>query len=227
MTTLFKIDFLISFLCQYLSTNSVTNAITIPEMSTTYTPIMLCKPIRWRDKAERLKYRRYLKRTERFPIHSTFLNTSRFQHVFKCTGGFYLMFAMLDETNNRSPIRFSVSSSASSIWIESLSTRVFETRTATGRKHFSCQDSGSSHIFTLIISNGEKILRNINVVVWRQVKRENSSLPVAVRVSKTCVLKLPNISPLPSVSLEVSCKITKMTLLPIFFSNLLLFCNNL
>ena len=33
---------------------------------------------------------------------------------------------------------------------------------------------------------------NVNVVVRGQVKSENSSLPVAVRVSKTRVLKLPN-----------------------------------
>ena len=46
-------------------------------------------------------------------------------------------------------------------------------------------------IFILIISNGEKILSNGNVFVGRQVKRENSSLPLAVRVSKTRVLKLP------------------------------------
>ena len=73
----------------------------------------------------------------------------------------------------------------------SLSTRVFETRTATGREHFACQDSGVSQIFKLIISNGEKILSNVNLIVLKQVKRENSSLPVAVRVSKTRVLKLP------------------------------------
>ena len=71
-----------------------------------------------------------------------------------------------------------------------LSTRVFETRTATGREYFTCQYSGVSQIFVLIISNGEKILSNVNVVVWKDVKRENSWLPVAVRVSKTCVLKL-------------------------------------
>ena len=41
----------------------------------------------------------------------------------------------------------------------------FETRTATGREHFACQDSGVSQIFILIISNGEKILGNVNVVV--------------------------------------------------------------
>ena len=57
--------------------------------------------------------------------------------------------------------------------------------------NISCQDSGVSQIFVLIISNGEKILSNVNVVGLRQVQKENSSLPVAVRVSKTCVLKLP------------------------------------
>ena len=68
---------------------------------------------------------------------------------------------------------------------------VFETRTTTGRGHFACQDSGVPQIFIPSISNGEKILGNAHAVVCRQVKRENSSLPVAVRVSKTRVLKLP------------------------------------
>ena len=48
--------------------------------------------------------------------------------------------------------------------IGSLSTRVFKTRTPTGREHFKCHDNGVSQIFTLIISNGEKILSNINLV---------------------------------------------------------------
>ena len=47
----------------------------------------------------------------------------------------------------------------------------------------------------LYISKGEKILSNVNVVVWGQIKSENSSLPVAVRISKTRVLKLPNVKP--------------------------------
>ena len=34
----------------------------------------------------------------------------------------------------------------------------------------------------------------MNVVVRGQVKSENSSLPVGVRVSETCLLKLPNVS---------------------------------
>ena len=79
----------------------------------------------------------------------------------------------------------------------SLSKRIFETRTATGREHFTCQDGGVSKIFILIISNGEKILTNVNVVVSRYDKRESSSRPVAVRVSKTRVLKLPKDLQLP------------------------------
>ena len=47
--------------------------------------------------------------------------------------------------------------------------RVFETRTATRRENFACQDSAVSQIFILIISNGEKILSNENVFVGRQV----------------------------------------------------------
>ena len=39
-----------------------------------------------------------------------------------------------------------------------LSRHVFETRTATGREIFACQDSGVSQTFILIISNGEKNL---------------------------------------------------------------------
>ena len=75
--------------------------------------------------------------------------------------------------------------------IGNLSTRVFETRTATGREHSVCQDSGVSHIFIVIIQNREMVLSIVNVMVWRRAIRENSSLPLAVRVSKSRVLKLP------------------------------------
>ena len=51
-----------------------------------------------------------------------------------------------------------------------------------------------SQIFMLLISNGGKILSNVNVAVCGQVKSENSSLPVAVHVSKKCVLKLPSVT---------------------------------
>ena len=43
--------------------------------------------------------------------------------------------------------------------------RVFETRTATGRERFTFQDSSVSHIFILMISDGEKIIGNVNMVV--------------------------------------------------------------
>ena len=68
----------------------------------------------------------------------------------------------------------------------------FETRTATGREHSVCQDSGVSHIGILIIHNREKVFSIVNVMEWVRVIRENSSLPLPVRVSKSRVLKLPN-----------------------------------
>ena len=78
----------------------------------------------------------------------------------------------------------------------SLSTRVCKTRTATGRGHFSYQDSGVCQIFIRIISNREKIISNVNVVVWRQIKREDRSLPVAVRVSTATTTTTPQINDL-------------------------------
>jgi len=73
-----------------------------------------------------------------------------------------------------------------------LSTGVFKMRTATGRKHFACNEDGVSQISILIIPNGVKVLSNANVVVWKQIKRENSSLPFVVRVSKSGVLEVSN-----------------------------------
>ena len=43
------------------------------------------------------------------------------------------------------------------IILRSLSTRVFETRTATGREHFDCQEGIFTRISILLVSNGEKI----------------------------------------------------------------------
>ena len=57
---------------------------------------------------------------------------------------------------------------------------VFEQQKETGSGHFTCQGRGLSHIFKLIVSNSEKILNDINVVVRRQVKVENRLLPLAV-----------------------------------------------
>ena len=72
--------------------------------------------------------------------------------------------------------------------IGSLSKR--KKRTVTGTETFARQDSGVTQIFILIISNGAKILSNVNVVLWRDVKRENRSLPVAVCVSKRACLNV-------------------------------------
>ena len=47
---------------------------------------------------------------------------------------------------------------------------VFEARTETGSEYFACQDSALSQIFKLIVSTSQKILDNINAVVWREVK---------------------------------------------------------
>ena len=49
--------------------------------------------------------------------------------------------------------------------IESLSMGVFETWTASGRGHLEFQDIVVSQTFIPIISNGEKILDNVNLVV--------------------------------------------------------------
>ena len=62
---------------------------------------------------------------------------------------------------------------------------VFEPRTAIGSEHFARYNSGLSQIFKIIVFASEKILNSTNVVVWRQVKYENSALPVGVRGSKT------------------------------------------
>ena len=57
-------------------------------------------------------------------------------------------------------------------------------RTATGREHFTCQDSGVSQIVILIISNGEKILSNVNVVVKTSKKGKQLSFGCRPRLKK-------------------------------------------
>jgi len=74
----------------------------------------------------------------------------------------------------------------------SLSNDVFERRTSTGSGLFSFFDGGFAQIFSQIASITVKKLRNTNFVSSRHVKRENASLPVDVRRSKTPLLKLPN-----------------------------------
>ena len=66
-----------------------------------------------------------------------------------------LMRVAMPEAAEINPSTMIVETSGEDNILGSLSTRVFETRTATGREHFACQDSGVSQIFIRIISNGE------------------------------------------------------------------------
>ena len=77
----------------------------------------------------------------------------------------------------------------------SLSSNVFERRTSTGSGLFSFFDGGFAQIFSQIASITVKKLRNTNFISSRHVKRENTSLPVDVRRSKTSLLKLPILAP--------------------------------
>ena len=76
--------------------------------------------------------------------------------------------------------------------IGSLSTRVFETRTATGSELFSLLTCLHTTTFTLL--SIFSLLEMISIKIWETPLSWHAkcSLPVAVRVSKTCVLKLPN-----------------------------------
>ena len=69
-----------------------------------------------------------------------------------------------------------------------LKAKVFEPQTKARSEYLACQDSGVAQILKLIFSDNEKILNIINLVVRRRDNKENSSLPVAVRVSKCRLL---------------------------------------
>ena len=72
----------------------------------------------------------------------------------------------------------------------SLSKVVFERRTSTGSGLFSSFDGVFAQIFSQIAFITVTKLRNKNFISSRHVKRENASLPVDVRRSKTPLLKL-------------------------------------
>ena len=74
----------------------------------------------------------------------------------------------------------------------SLSSNVFERRTSTGSGLFSFFDGGFAQIFSQIASITVKKLKNTIFLSSRHVKRENTSLPVDVRHSKTSLPKLSN-----------------------------------
>ena len=83
-----------------------------------------------------------------------------------------------------------------------LSTRVFETRTATGSELFPLLTCPHTTTFTLLSIFSPLEMNSIKIWETIRSKNANCSLPVAVRVSKTRVLKLPNIH-LPSRRLAV------------------------
>ena len=87
-----------------------------------------------------------------------------------------------------------MSNETSTRGIGSLSNNVFERRTSTGSGLFSFFDGGFAQSFCQIASITVKKLRNTNFISSRHVKRENTSLPVDVRRSKTLLVKLPNVS---------------------------------
>ena len=62
-----------------------------------------------------------------------------------------------------------------------------------GNEYFICQDTGLSQIIKIIVFTGEKMLNNINVAVWKHIKKENSLLPVVVHGSKTLPAKLSSL----------------------------------
>ena len=77
--------------------------------------------------------------------------------------------------------------------LESLS-NLFDRRTLTGSGLFSFLNGGFAQIFSQIAFITVKKLRNTNFISSRHVKRENASLPVDVRRSKTPLLKLSFVS---------------------------------
>ena len=73
--------------------------------------------------------------------------------------------SILDHYSGGSNLKIEIIRSLMVLSIAIFSFVIFETRTATGREHFACQDRIVSQVFILIISNGETILSNVNVAV--------------------------------------------------------------
>ena len=94
--------------------------------------------------------------------------------------------------SSQAPIAYSSVPGRIGVIIGSLSNNGFERRTSTGSGLFSFFAGGFAQIFSQIASITVKKLRNTNFISSRHVKRENTSLPVDVRRSKTSLLKLPN-----------------------------------
>ena len=75
--------------------------------------------------------------------------------------------------------------------LQSLSNNVSWPRMSTGSGLFAILGCDFDHIFRQIVSMREKAPKNTNLVASRHIRRENASLPVDVRHSKTSLLKLP------------------------------------
>ena len=74
----------------------------------------------------------------------------------------------------------------------SLSNDVFERHTSTGSGLFAVLGHDFEQIFYQIVSFRVKTLSHTNLVASRLIKREEDSLPLDCRRSKTSLLKLPN-----------------------------------
>ena len=64
----------------------------------------------------------------------------------------------------------------------------FSVKSSTGSDPFSFLDDGFDQIFSQIVTIRVKKLSNTNFISSRHIERENSSLPVDVRPSKTLCL---------------------------------------
>ena len=70
-----------------------------------------------------------------------------------------------------------------------LSSNVFERRASTGSGLFALMRRDFEQVFGQIVSVKVKTTNNTNLVASRLIKRENNSLPVDVRQSKTWLFK--------------------------------------
>ena len=71
------------------------------------------------------------------------------------------------------------------ITLRNLSKGVFERRTSTGSRLFTSLSGGFAQIVSYVVSTSVKKLSNTNFIASRHIKREISSFPVDVRLSKT------------------------------------------
>ena len=115
------------------------------------------------------------------------------------SSGNQIKYALLINREDRSgtglvvvKIRISARGLDRSWQLGSLSTRVFETRTATGSELFSLLTCPHTTTFTFL--SIFSLLEMSSIKIWETIPSLHAkcSLPVAVRVSETRALKLPN-----------------------------------